>query len=123
TPTPYGYRGRLPVSLRREPVAYGGASAVLGSPQVEHLALETLLQRWSHQMLPLREAATRLQAGKPGRQIPTYGGASAVLGSQYWLPYDLWSIHMKTAVMRTQLSIKHQNFSPSPIISSYHLAE
>ncbi|NJR74565.1 MAG: hypothetical protein HC773_14825, partial [Scytonema sp. CRU_2_7] len=49
--TPYGYRGRPPVSLRREPVAYGGASAVLGSPQVEHLALETLLQRWSHQML------------------------------------------------------------------------
>ncbi|MBP5971925.1 hypothetical protein HW132_04030 [Brasilonema sp. CT11] len=28
------------------PDSYGGASAVLGSPQVEHLALETLLQNW-----------------------------------------------------------------------------
>ncbi|NJM70891.1 MAG: hypothetical protein HC862_12035 [Scytonema sp. RU_4_4] len=99
--TPYGYRGRPPVSLRVPPVAYGGASAVLGSqcvaevpsvvapgvsPQVEHLALETLLQRWSHQVLPLREAATRLQVGKPGRQNKREGNKDCSTGSPtHWL--------------------------------------
>ncbi|NJM74232.1 MAG: hypothetical protein HC862_31495, partial [Scytonema sp. RU_4_4] len=37
TRTPFGEDLRR--ALRVPPVAYGGASAVLGSPQVEHLAL------------------------------------------------------------------------------------
>ena len=40
----YPLRGRFALT----PVAYGGASAVLGFPQVEHLALEILPQRWTH---------------------------------------------------------------------------
>ncbi|NJM72817.1 MAG: hypothetical protein HC862_23235 [Scytonema sp. RU_4_4] len=60
--TPYGYRGRPPVSLRREPVAYGGRPSCSAGltrcyPYGKHVAsaLAPLIKYWlSNALAPLR---------------------------------------------------------------------
>jgi hypothetical protein len=82
-----------------------------GCANASCLRRETLLQHWSH--LLQRWSHQMLQAGKPFHQLPAEGNPPAALvHHRNWLPYDLWSNYLKSAVTYSSFQL----FRPHPVV-------